>query len=54
VAPSRRAAGDAKNWDSVSWDDGYSPSEIASAVKDWIARLKSDPDAVLHRDRRDV
>jgi hypothetical protein len=41
---------DAKHWDAVTWDDGLSPSAIASAVKDWIARLKHDPEAALNRD----
>src|SRR5262249_41309119 len=38
-----------KNWDHVILDDGLLPSETASAVKDWIERLKLDPEAALNR-----
>jgi hypothetical protein len=37
-----------RNLDGYS-DQGIVPSELAAAVKDWIARLKHDPEAKLNR-----
>jgi hypothetical protein len=39
---------DAKNWEAVNWDQGLPPSQLAAAVKDWIGRLKLDPEATLN------
>jgi hypothetical protein len=41
---------DAQSWDHVVRDEDFPQSQLAATVKDWIARLKHDPEAALNRD----